>query len=103
MVFRLRSRRLPERANQAALDLIMQAHTILDGDDDTVVSVSEHNCGEPACGVQTVVLVMRPNQPTKAVKIKKPLDAVTGADLSAALAPLLAQGGQAEVAFKMSG
>ena len=53
-----------------------------------MVNLSEHDCGEPACGAQTVVLVMRPNQPTKAVKIKKPLAAVTSADLSAALAPL---------------
>ena len=85
MVFSLRHRRLPERGNQAALNLITQAHAILNSDDDTVVSVSEHNCGEPACGVQTVVLVMRPNEPTRAVKIKKPLAAVTSADLCAAL------------------
>jgi hypothetical protein len=88
MALLFRNRRVSEREDQAARDLIMQARTILDGDDDTVVRVSEHNCGEPACGGQTVVLVMRPNQPTKAVKIKKPLAAVTNADLSAALAPL---------------
>jgi hypothetical protein len=31
---------------------------------------------------------MRPDQPTKAIKIKKPLEAVTAGDLSDALAPL---------------
>ena len=31
---------------------------------------------------------MRPDQPTKAIKINKPLEAVTAADLSDALAPL---------------
>jgi hypothetical protein len=33
---------------------------------------------------------MRPDQPTEAIKINKPLEAVTAADLSDALAPLAA-------------
>jgi hypothetical protein len=90
MVQLFRHRRLPARENQAAQDVVRQARAILDDDDETVVSVSEHDCGEPAFGTQTVVLVMRPHQPTRAVKIKKPLSAVTGADLAAALAPLTA-------------
>ncbi len=36
----------------------------------------------------SVILIMRPDQPTKAIKINKPLEAVTAADLSDALAPL---------------
>ena len=88
MVLRFRNKPVSERGNQAALDVITQTHAILDGDDDTVVSVSEHNCGDPSCGTQTVVMVMRPDRPTRAVKIKKPLDAVTSVDLSKALAPL---------------
>jgi hypothetical protein len=86
---RFRNKPVCERGNQAALDVTAQAHALLNGDDDTVVSVSEHNCGDPRCGRQTVVLVMRGNQPTRSVKIKKPLDAVTSADLFVALAPLL--------------
>jgi hypothetical protein len=40
-----------------------------------------------AAGTRTVILVMRPDQPTEAIKIDKALDAVTQADLSDALAP----------------
>jgi hypothetical protein len=35
------------------------------------------------------ILIMRPDQSTKAIKINKPLEAVTAADLSDALAPLV--------------
>jgi len=78
------------RRSGAALDLTLQARKILGADDDTVITVGEHDCGDPGCGpTRTVVLVLRPSRPTKAVKIDKPIDRVTKADLSAALAPLL--------------
>jgi hypothetical protein len=85
----LRNRMASERRRDAALDLTIRARGILNVNDDAVVSVSEHDCGEPTCrGVRTVILIMRPGQPTKAIKIDKPLEAVTAADLSNALAPL---------------
>ena len=71
---------------RAALELTMRARAILKADNDTVVSVSEHSCGDPECGSQTVILVMRPRQPTEAIKIGKPLEAVTSIDLCNALA-----------------
>jgi hypothetical protein len=78
-----------ERRRDAALDLMIRARGILSVEDDAVVSVSEHDCGDPVCrGARTVILIMRPNQPTKAIKINKPIEAVTAADLSDALAPL---------------
>jgi hypothetical protein len=81
-----RNRVASARRARAALELTMQARAILNADDDTVVSVSEHCCGDPECGSQTVILVLRPRQPTKAIKIGKPLDAITSIDLCNALA-----------------
>jgi hypothetical protein len=71
----------------AALDLMIRARGILNVDDDAVVSVSEHDCGDPECrGARTVILIMRPDQPTKAIKINKPLEAVGGRSLRRACA-----------------
>jgi hypothetical protein len=79
-----------ERGRNAALELMQQARAILNIDDDTVISVREHDCGDPGCGsARTVVLVLRPDRPTEAVKIDKSIERVTKSDLSAALAPLL--------------
>jgi hypothetical protein len=84
-----RNRMASQRRKDAALDLMVRARGILNAGDDAVVSVSEHDCGDPECrGARTVILIMRPDQPTKAIKINKPLEAVTAADLSNALAPL---------------
>jgi hypothetical protein len=78
-----------QRRKGAALDLMIRARGILNADEDAVVSISEHDCGDPECrGVRTVILIMRPDQPTEAIKINKPLEAVTADDLSDALAPL---------------
>src|ERR1700716_2088237 len=77
---------------EAATALTAHARTVMNADDDTAVSVNAHDCDEPGCcGARTVVLVMRPKRPTEAVKIDKPLEHVTHADLSSALAPLVAR------------
>jgi hypothetical protein len=81
-----RNRAASARRARTALELTMQARAILKADNDTVVSVSEHSCGDPECGSQTVILVLRPRQPTEAIKIGKSLDAVTSIDLCNALA-----------------
>ena len=80
------------------LQLMAQARVILRADDDgTVVSVTGHDCGDSECGrARTVILVMRPDQPTEAVKIDKPLDSVTAADLAAALEPMAGAGSLAD-------
>jgi hypothetical protein len=84
-----RSRMASERRKEAALDLTVRARSILSVDDNAVVSVSEHDCGDPECGgARTIILIMRPHQPTQAIKINKPVESVTAADLSDALAPL---------------
>jgi hypothetical protein len=87
-----------QRRKDAALDLMVRARGILNAAADAVESVSEHDCGDPECrGARTVILIMRPDQPTKAIKIDKPLEAVTAADLSDALAPLASLSGAASV------
>jgi hypothetical protein len=88
MALNFRSKRSDGRTN-AALELTLQVRVILNVDDDTVISISEHDCGEPGCrGTRTVVLILRPGQPTKTIKFEKPIESVTRADLTAALASL---------------
>jgi hypothetical protein len=87
MALLFRNRRASSRGKEAAIELMMQARTMLGVDNEVVVSVSQHDCGDPGCcGTRTVILVMRPDQPTEAIKINKPLETVTQADLSDALA-----------------
>ena len=86
MALSFRKRAASARRARAALELTMQARAILKADNDTVVSVSEHNCGDPECGSQTIILLLRPRQPTEAIKIGKPLEAITWIDLCTALA-----------------
>jgi hypothetical protein len=91
-------RKTSNRRRDAALELKEHARTVINADDDTVVSVNERDCSDPGCsGAQTVVLVMHPRRPTKAVKIDKPLEQVTQSDICDALAPLVAQTGLSEV------
>jgi hypothetical protein len=90
-------RKTSNRRRDAALQLKEHARTVINADDETVVSVSERDCGDPGCGgVQTIVLVMHPRRPTEAVKIDKPLEQVTQSDISDALVPLAAQTGLPE-------
>lgn len=56
------------------------------GDDDGL-TVNEIACADPGCpaGVETVVLVMRRGDRTRALKIPKTMDEVDDADIAAAL------------------
>ena len=91
-------RKTSNRRNDAALELKVQVRTLINADDDTVVSVSERDCGDPGCGgTRTIVLMMHPGRATEAVKIDKPLEQVTQSDLADALAPLVARTGLSEL------
>ena len=80
------------RRDAAALELKVQVRTVINADDDTVVTVIERDCIDPGCGgARTPVLIMHPRRPTEAIKIDKPLEQITHADLSNALAPLAVQ------------
>jgi hypothetical protein len=84
-------RRGSDGRSDAALELTLLARAILDAHDDTVISISEHDCGDPGCcGTRTAVLILRAGHPTKAIAIEKPIRSVTRVDLSEALAPLAA-------------
>jgi len=94
-------RKTSNRRNDAALELKVQVRTLINADDDTVVSVSERDCGDAGCaGTRTIVLMMHPGRATEAVKIDKPLEQVTQSDLADALAPLVAQTGLSELSPK---
>ena len=91
-------RKSSNRRRDAALELKLHALTVINADDETVVSVSERDCGDPGCGgARTIVLIMHPRRPTKAVKINKLLEQVTQSDLTDALAPLVVQIGLSEL------
>jgi hypothetical protein len=52
---------------------------------DDCLSISEVSCGDPDCSdIETVVLVMRAGEPSRAVRIFRSLDQVDDADLAIA-------------------
>ncbi len=54
--------------------------------DGSEITVSEIVCLDPACpGTETVLLVMRPGQRTRAAKIAKPATEITERDIRSAL------------------
>lgn len=54
---------------------------------DGVVKVNEIVCADPACpGMETILLLMPPGRPTRAVKITRPMAEVTEGDVVRALA-----------------
>ncbi|HUI20070.1 MAG TPA: hypothetical protein VLZ74_03395 [Methylocella sp.] len=62
------------------------ARAALSLSDDDAVTVSEINCRDPSCpGVETAILVMRANAPTRMIRIARPLAEVRRADLETAL------------------
>ena len=76
----------------AVRELKEHARTIINVDDETLVTISEHDCSDAGCGgARTIVLIMHPRRPTEAVKIDKPLEQITQTDLSEALVLLAAQ------------
>ncbi|KQT76650.1 hypothetical protein ASG51_07205 [Methylobacterium sp. Leaf465] len=51
------------------------------------VKASEIVCADPACpGIETVILILAPGLPTRALKVGRPLPDVTEADIAAAFA-----------------
>lgn len=89
MKLRYRTTQKTEPRNDAALAVMEWARAAIDLDDDTVVSVTSHQCGEADCaGAGTIILLMHPDQPTLAVKIMKSMDMIGESDVAEALQPL---------------
>ncbi len=85
----------------AVRELKEHARTAINADDETIVTISERDCGDPGCGGgRTIVLIMHPRRPTEAVGIDKPLEQITQTDLSDALAPLAARTGLSEASVE---
>ncbi|MCJ2013699.1 hypothetical protein [Methylobacterium sp. J-076] len=54
---------------------------------DDALSVNEIACADPGCpDMETVVLVMRAGRPTRALRIRKAMEAVEAADIAALVA-----------------
>jgi hypothetical protein len=64
-----------------------EARAVLGLGEEDAVSVSQLDCGDPACegGAETVILVMRKGQRTRAAKIPKAIVLVTDADVAEGL------------------
>jgi hypothetical protein len=63
---------------------------VRDAETSTAVTVSSSECGHAACGGnETIVLLTRAGKPATKVKIAKPLESVTQAEIADALASLV--------------
>lgn len=92
MGLRYRSEAIGRRSN-AALEIIEWVHSALAPHKDLVISVTNHQCGDPECvSTATTILLMRPDQPTLAVKIAKAIDAIREHDVADALQSILSDG-----------
>ncbi|HEY2533267.1 MAG TPA: hypothetical protein VGJ20_35940 [Xanthobacteraceae bacterium] len=89
MALRYRQGTSPQRRADNALAVMQWVLAVLPAGEDTVVSVTAHQCGDPQCTAATTILLMRPEQPALPIKIPKPMESVTEADIAAALHPTL--------------
>ena len=75
-------------AKAAAERLKSQVRTLLVLPETTAIAVNEIICADPACpGTETVILVMRPGEKTRAYKLQMAMSEVTAEALSEALEP----------------
>lgn len=87
MRFGLFGRRRTKPEPEAVARIRLWLARILKTDDATRFAINEIDCADPGCvGIETVALVMQPDAPTWALKVKKPMAEVTELDLRLALA-----------------
>lgn len=77
------------RPDGAARGRVAEAARRLGGfGSEVALTVNEIVCADPACpGTETVILILRPGLRAEAVKVGKPVEQVSEADVAAALAP----------------
>lgn len=76
-----------ERSAEISRRIAAETRAVLQLDEEDAVTVSQIDCGDPACegGAETVILVMRKGQRTKAAKIPKAMALVVEADIAEGL------------------
>lgn len=91
MALRYKKETAARRGPDAAAKVIEWVRALVGDDENTGVSLSANACGHAACrGQETVILLMRRNEPTIGIKLSKSVEAVTQADVAEALQPMLA-------------
>ena len=76
--WRARSAEQAQLARRVKADCAV-ALSLNEGD---AITVNEIACADPGCpDIETVVLVMRAGEPTRAIRIRMPMDAVGAAEL----------------------
>lgn len=73
-----------DRKQAAHIEAVVRS--ILDLEADAIVRVLGRHCADQGCG-QTTILLARPNVPTQALGVDKPINDITEADLRIALQP----------------
>jgi hypothetical protein len=83
-------RRRDTASGDASRKIAAEVRDVLALGTDDAVTVSQIDCGDPACpgGAETIILVMRKGQPTRAAKIRKALRFVADGDVAEALAAM---------------
>ena len=72
----------------AAAQVKRQVRELLDLPENAVIAVNEIICADPACpGTETVILVMKPGEKTRAFKLQMAMGEVTAQALAEALGP----------------
>ena len=87
MAFSLGFRRRDDASSATSKAVAALARETLCLGEDDAVTVSEISCGDPQCagGAETIILVMRVGEKTRAAKISKAMALVQPADVAAAL------------------
>ena len=82
--FRGLGRRRPEP--DSVLRIKVWTRAALGAGEEVALAVNEIACLDPGCpGLETVILVMRPGERTRALKVAKAIEEVTEPDIHAAL------------------